>query len=638
MAFYDEYEKVTISKFRGLYKRGLADQCPSDHAVCCENVIFNKMGEVSSRYGIAPSVYLAHNVTRMFLANNKGIQASLLTCDGNGNIYQDGNSSPLFSWAGMFDFAALNMFGYTFILGIMNTVSGTPPNLQIWDGTNPPRDAAGVAPVAASLAATTTGSGNVGVGVYSIAVSFVTASGFVTRPGPSTGGVFTAVTVTSAGNTTIALTGIPTGPTGTIARQILVTQGNQLLFFYLGANEGGFINDNTTTTATLNFFDTDLAISADSLFDQMEAIAGSNLTGTLARYHNRMFVVQFSTVVLASAISNAESIDEVTGFFQVDDQTDGNMVFALCTLQDVLYAVKFPGIFAVQDNGQEPAFWSIFLVDGGVGSAAQGISTLVGSESSASTAQQFLLSDLNGLYVFNGGIVRPVLTWKIDDIWKTINMRAFYNVTCFIDVYHDTIYILVPIYPSSSPNLLLVGDYSEGLDYQNIKWSIFTFPFTPSSIALLYYDGNMDGSDVYYYLRIAFYNNQYIYKMHAGYTDDLGAAINAYYQCYLASGSTTGNYNVFRVLRFRGKGLGNINILLDQEDFDLSKEINPPPLPITDPMSKDLDRQINFQNEKMSVGFGTGAFVNAGVVGEYFTVSRIDIFMKNMFKGRPIIE
>ena len=629
-----EFEKISITKFRGLYKRGLADECPQDHAICCENVVFNKKGEVSSRPGISPSFFVNHDVRRMFQAINNG-GSQLITCDGVGNIYQDSNPTPIFTSTGVYDFAGYNMFGFTFILPIMSDMS-TPPKLQIWDGiTATTRNAAGLAPTA-SFSAADGAAGNVDVGDYLIAVSFVTASAFVTQPGPKIATVFTPVAYTAPGAKKINLTGLPLGPAGTIARQIFITKANQQLYFYVGQDAGGYIGDNTTTTATLNFFDTDLAISADDLFDQLETIPGSNITGTMTRYHNRLAVVTFSHRVLMSGVSNAESFNAVTGFFNTPGEVTNNYtVFSVVVQRDVLYAIRFPGIFAVEDNGQEPVFWPVVKIDGGIGSGAPGIGTISADENAASSSELFLLSDFGGIFIFDGAVRRPALTWKIEDLWKSINWKAFFNISLFIDVYHDTFYVLVPVGDSTLPNLLLVADYSEGMDAENIKWSIFTFPFTPSSIALFYLAGNLDAGDVYYYLHLAFYGNTYIYKTHLGYVDDIGAAINAYYQCYLATSQAMGNVQIFRMLRFRGKGSGDLNILLDAEDFDPALEVNPPPITLADPMSKDLDRQINYTGEKMSVGFGTSSFVNNPIPGEYFTVGRLDIFVKSQFKQRP---
>src|SRR6185369_12071710 len=138
----DEYEKIEIEEFKGLYKRGIPDQVPPDHAICCENIVFSQAGQVQKRGGIAPSLALNHPVRRMFEGEIEGVGLIMLTLDWNGNIYRDANPTPIFSNAGVVDFAAINLFNKIFILPISD--SSPPPNLQVWLGiASTTRDAAG---------------------------------------------------------------------------------------------------------------------------------------------------------------------------------------------------------------------------------------------------------------------------------------------------------------------------------------------------------------------------------------------------------------------------------------------------------------------------------------------------------------
>src|SRR5690242_8020777 len=294
--YLDEYEKIEIEEFKGLYKRGMPDQVPPDHAICCENVVFSQAGQVQKRPGIAASYALNHPVKRMFEGVIDSVALIVLTLDWAGNIYRNNNNTPIFSSPNLVDFVGINLFNKIFILPIIS--SGTPPNLQVWLGVaSTTRDAAGLAPTS-SFSAANGAAGNIDIGDYKIAVSFITDTGFTTQPGPKIAGVFTPVLYTAPGGLKIDLTGIPTGGSEVVARQILITKANSDLFYYLGPSSGGFINDNTTTTATLNFFDTDLVLSADDLFDLLETIPGAVRTGGLNVYHNRLVVVRTDSDVI----------------------------------------------------------------------------------------------------------------------------------------------------------------------------------------------------------------------------------------------------------------------------------------------------------------------------------------------------
>src|SRR5437899_6782823 len=528
----DDYETLRIDQFKGMYKRGLADECPKDHAICAENVIFTKKGEVSTRPGSAVSYAMNHSVKRIFLASFDDNRLVLLTLDNNGNLYQDNNPTPLFSNAIMGDFAAYNLFNKCFILPICK--SFPPINLKVWDGIHSVRDAAGLAPTSSFTAADGPAdlTGGLDPGVHKFAVSFITNTGFTTQPGPKIAGVFTAVTYTAPGAKKVTLTGIPTGGSQVVGRQILVTRGNEDLFFYA---PGGTINNNTTTTIDLDFFDSDLDISADELFDRLETIPGAVLAGALNSYHGRLVSTAQGDLVRVSLPGDPEAMDNVNGFIQVPDARDGNVTRAICEVSDVLYLLKFVGIFSTQDNGDVPSSWPLVLLDGGAGSYQFGISSITGSQPSLTANQIFTIADRDGLFLFNGVVIRPQLTWKIDDLWRTLTHGAEYNITTVIDPYNELIYCILPTNGFVSPNLLLVGDYSEGLNWKDIKWAVYFFPWHVNSIAMMNFQDQDGLSDYDYCLRMGTNDNNNLYKHHIGYTDDAGTAILSFYQTYLGT-------------------------------------------------------------------------------------------------------
>lgn len=618
------YSKNTISAFKGLYKRGMPDNCPQDHAICTENTDFRKPGQVSQRDGMIVSLNAGHPVVRMFLSVTANGN-SLLTADGMGNIYSSNSGTPIFTAADVVDFSCLNLAGRTYIMAIVPFGSTAPP-MQLWDGVAAStRNAAGLPP-SSSFTATTGGSGNVDVGVYQLAVSFVTDSGFVTPPSP-------LVSYTAPGGSAIDLTGIPTGPTGTVSRQILATQANELELFFIGTSDGGFINDNTTTTATLNFFSTDLAISADYLNDLYPLIPGAHFNAELLYYHNRLCSVRDSAVVLASRSQDPESVNMVDGLIQVPTE-GGEFIDGLCQQLDVLYPTSFPGIWMVEDNTLEPAFWPITLIDGGVGSFASGIGTLSGTSNALSSAQTFLISDREGIYKFNGSVQQPALTWKIKDLWDTINFNEPQVISIYIDIFQDRFFVLAPIADGTLPGIMLMADYSEGLDFQNIKWAFWTFPFDVISATIVFFEGNLEPGAGGYFLRLAFQNNnQYIYAIKPGLTTDSGLMINSYYTTYLAPGPEQSSVSNFRAVQLRAVGSGPLALQLNAEDFNPANMITPPNLTLSNTGAKDLLRQINFVNEKMAVTFGVD--LTNGAAGNTWTVQRMDLFARQQLRSRP---
>lgn len=617
----ENYQRVQISEFKGLYQRGLSDSCPPDHAPVCDNMRFNRKGETQTRYGTKVSFNIGHNVGRMFTATfSHGSVAIVLTCDGAGNIYRSDTGGVLLNVTNMVDFAAINVFGFCLISPI-SSVAGAGNSVYIWQGATggsdpiPIRLAAGLAP-SSSFSAANSGTGNVDVGVHQFAVSFITNSGFTTQPGPLISGVFTAVSVTAPGGQEITLTGIPTGPAGTVARQIFVTQADLDLFYYC---PGGFINDNTTTSITVNFYDTDLAVSADSLFDLLQTIPAGNF-GEIAGmefYHGRVFFWggEFC-LVRASYAGSCESIDNVAGFIQIPDQFDENLVYSSCILQDILYFAKSFGIFSVFDNGGDPSSWQIICVDAGVGSVGN-MGTINLAQPSLPQNNIILLADFGGLYTFTGTITQPPLTWKINDLWLSLvngSIHPLLGTTIAVDPYGKQIYIYI-----EGPNNLLVADYNDGLDPDNIKWSIYTFPWTVTAIGMMFITDSVDTS---YKFRVAGGNT--IYRLDPTVSTDNGTDISSTYGTFYVS-PNLGALNIFRCIRARAAGSGTLAMTAYSEDNTINLTINP--FTLTSTPGRDFTQEFNFMNEKCSIQFA----------GNNFLLQRVEVFTDARFPMRPSV-
>lgn len=139
---------------------------------------------------------------------------------------------------------------------------------------------------------TATITGNVVAGAHQVAVSFITDTGYITRPSPP-------VTVYAIGGQLLQIQNLPTGPSNVVGRLIMAT-----LVLEPPANTGDFysirgpnisqginfqINDNTTTAVAFDFTDTDLAngFSADYLFDLVEL----GPCASFASYAGRIFAI-----------------------------------------------------------------------------------------------------------------------------------------------------------------------------------------------------------------------------------------------------------------------------------------------------------------------------------------------------------
>lgn len=624
--YVNDCQKITIPAFKGLYSRGMEDEVPIDHASIASNINFSEKGELANRLGITLSMALGHPVVRTFLATFNDNTVILLTCDGAGHIYQGTNGTPILTVANMVDFTALNMFNKCFINPIVSVYSATN-YVQVWDGvTATTRAAAGPAPVASAMTAVDGAADVVGLdpGVHRFAVAYVTNTSFTTKPGPLVSTALAYTSYTAPGLKKINIANIPIGPAYVTQRILLATKSNETQYFFL---PGGIINDNVTTSlAAIQFADADLTVDASYLFNLLETIPAGTVTSGMAKYHGRMLAWGTPVepdLIRVSRPGAPEAMDNVVGYIQLPSERDGNLVRGSFQLRDILYFTKGVGILAAQDNNLDPSSWPIVVIDGGCGSYFYGCSTITASQSTLTANDLEFLADMDGLFVFDGVVRRPSLTWKIDAIWRTINFNAAQWITVYIDPFDELIFVLVPTGSNTTPDTLLVGDFSEGISHDQIKWSNWTFPFVPKSIAMAnFVDASATGG---YYLRIGQTGNN-LYKYDKVSTNDFGTVIDARYKPGPVS-PANGEVNVYRGLRFRATGSGSLLLSVSGEDG--SVPATPNSLALSASPGKELFRELNLVNEKISVQF------RVGTINHQFTVQRLDVFYKILFPQRP---
>ena len=105
--------------------------------------------------------------------------------------------------------------------------------------------------------------GNISPGTHQCSVVFVTRQGFWTEPSPP-------ISWNAAGSKQASLTNIPTGPSNVVQRLLTFTASGGANFYHVPSTM--VINDNTTTSLTVDFTDTILlsGTSMDYLFGQIE--------------------------------------------------------------------------------------------------------------------------------------------------------------------------------------------------------------------------------------------------------------------------------------------------------------------------------------------------------------------------------
>lgn len=684
--YLTEYQRITVDSFMGLWNRGSLDDVPQDHASDIRNMQFERKRETKTRLGAGFSHVLPNGrpVVRMFDCAFVDSHLFPLACDGIGNLWRLDNYTVALSHPGMIDFDALNMNGHVYIAPMRDPNYPYDPTqdiIYVWaDPAWSVRPAAGLKPPATfTVTPVAVGNGNVGPGYYGVAISYVYDTGYVTPPSD-------VVVANFPANSYMQISGIPghlpgpepgKGPNGgVVGYLIMVTKAQnsaedatRAALYELTTNKNVSASGSTIVE---NFFDTDLVILATAdpangnLLNSMPRLPSGGGLGSVAliKYHGRMIIIGpnvaydpdtgNATVVndgriFVSHPGAPENFDDLTGYLIIQSEFDGNIPRTGFELFGTLYITKAVGTFGTQDNGSDPNDptnpWIVNMIDGGIGAYHHAVGTISGTQPSLSFNSTAFLANRNGLFIFNGNVLRPELTWKIRALWATMPLGAEAAIRVAIDIFNDLFYVMLPTtLPSPlGPNLILLGDYSLGLDSNNIRWSIYVFPWVVHDLMMAAWDDPLHPPPDFYYLRLG--SDGIIYRLTGETTADEvwfvapdssgqyshSVPIDNYYQLAPLAVGDLGSLNIARFIRYRMAGQGTLfTTLQDQGEYQLNTKsatnVSPDPFPGN---YRDIGIQTNFTNEKVIVKFEMNGFT------DFVRMARVDIFGKARWPTRP---
>jgi hypothetical protein len=188
----------------------------------------------------------------------------LLALDSLGNLYKETSPGVLSLAASIIEpnmfLASTTHFGREY-MALSDGATGQDLPRQ-YDDSNLDR-VSQIGPAEGPTVADSTSTGNISPGAHQCSVIFVTRQGYWTVPSPP-------VSWTAAGNFEVNVTNIPTGPSNVVQRLLAFTASGGASFYHVPATM--VINDNTTTSLTVDFTDTILlsGVSMDYLFGQIE--------------------------------------------------------------------------------------------------------------------------------------------------------------------------------------------------------------------------------------------------------------------------------------------------------------------------------------------------------------------------------
>jgi hypothetical protein len=466
-----------LTNFKGWWDRGSIIDCPSDYLATCKNCTFNNK-DVGIRGGLTSAYTLNNNCVAFFAYSTSVATAAagknILYMDGSGNLYNENTNTLLHTFTGATDFVALELFGRVYISAKVNGLALPSEFIYYWDGSNF-RKIAGAGP-SSNITLAQVNPGIVNAGVHYVAVSFQYATGYLSPPY-----AFSSLSsINSTGSNDIELSTIPTGPAGVVARVLLMTvAGGTQLFFV----PGGTINDNTTTTATINVYDTSLLQDASYLynivteFPSVSHIGFYNGRAIFVGPVNNSVPLAVGTFdpspfqVFTSDVDIFDSINIINNIINTPKDNYLNSPNSSLVINGVMYILKPYGTFSTQDNGSVPNTWNLLPVDSSLGGYDSGISVFSSGLSGSDIFNISVILHPRGILLFNGAYSDPPLSYSIEDFW-TSQQVPLNQIKIAHDPINKAFYILIVGAVTSN---IVYADYSDGLTPNTIKFSFWEF-------------------------------------------------------------------------------------------------------------------------------------------------------------------
>lgn len=632
-----EIPPLVVSSFSGNYDRGEEESVPIGYFRDSQNIRFLDKG-VMTRYGSALSLTVT-SIRRIAIYERIGEAKRLLILDGSGNLYDSTNlSTPILSIAAMTDFSCVTIFDRAYITPHNGTTGLPGRSVYLYIGSGVARLAGGTRPPwtkfssGTSLTTVHGAAGSVEAGTRAIGVCYITASGFMTAPGAFQAYTSPPGPVSAIGQSLpfipykIDVGNIPIGGAGIVARILVATKAlinfdsrdfeNQTYYFV----PDGEIENNIDSTKTIDFFDADLQEDASYLIEQLATIpAGVGID----LIDGRMVVWgedDNPSIVRISSAGSPESINAVDGYMTINPGDSGAGVKICCEYRGQVMIMKSQRCYAAQiDNINPPALWNPIEVDGSVGSECHGIAR--SPSHGESIEDRLFVVDRRGCRIFDGTFAQEkILTTAIQSTWDSITKSAFNTIEIAVDPVEAIVYIAVPLDGATSPSKILVGDYANGLDSENIRWTAWSFPAAPRTILV-------DMVSSIPVLKIGMYTGN-VYAIDSSVLLDYNNAIDAYVEFpHLPSGDLEDVIYTFLGCRIRGRGLGNMAVTgkgIDDVDTFTGETIALTELP-----GKSFFSGFNYNGERLSLK------LRVNTASKYFLLTKFTMYIAQLWSDRP---
>lgn len=631
-----EYQQVALQTLGGPWLRLEESDIPITQAQLSLNGEYD-VGKAGTRFGFTqvwnPNEPIAAMANWIF--QTTGARANYLVyynpTSGNIQLIRDLTApSPLLLYTQAGGAGACLANGGTFLFTTTfdangNGIGQCNVTSQYVAGIN--TDQAFQGPLTAVPTVSNTGSGVVTAGTHRFGYIVGTRNGFTGRISPVASEVFAPVTLNATGSQEVSFSVTATWPASAAVVYPVMTTANNLDRYFLVPGQSFNVPGGVSFTAsfTINISDADLASTGTDVTDNQLLLTQTS-TGTapfspsvVGVYGPRtIYITQINGVPQAYA-SDPDNPQYITADQHVLYLPGFKAMITFFQHGPVAYFLGPHWTYAYQDTGTTPVEWpSAQLVDGSIG-------TLSPLGVSVNASRGFAaVADVAGLYIFEGGSYSELpLSYMVEPDWKRINWAAAAKVQVMDNPDKRQIYVLAPLDGATTPSHVLMFDYTEGLDPESVKYSLWDINgYNPGAACILQnpttsvlelWIGNSVAGKV---------GRQMNSKDGSPYADFTTGAINWQHETALLPGLTEriGSIYHFYAEQVRATGSGNLNATI--YGLDRTKSVswtNPVALTGT-PGQAYTVRHPRLRSESASIRFTTNA------ANQCCSLSALDMF------------
>lgn len=321
--------------------------------------------------------------------------------------------------------------------------------------------------------------GTVTAGSHFVGYIITTRNGYTGKicPVTSLGDIDLTSSITASGGKQIFFSLTVTWPAEAMSIQLVMTAvTNPFQYFVV---PGAFYSvpggGTTTVTATIDLSDAQLVNNTTDITDNQYFLtqdvvgAGPFSPFKVVVYGSRTVYVTYDVGGIFSLyISELENPQQLTEQFhkrRLPGFLKGTSAFVL---RQNLYVLGPNWTFSFEDNCGLPATWATpVLVDGRLGTpSTMGVTVNASGDWAA-------VVHISGLYIFNGAYSDKPVSYMVDDQWRRINWAAAQTIRIADNHDKKQILVAVPLDAATTPTHLMMFDYSNGLDYLSVMFSLW---------------------------------------------------------------------------------------------------------------------------------------------------------------------